>query len=93
MTLSALTDELRGLYNLDKKVAGVIVTEVDGTSPAASKSIKPGDVIVEVAQDQVSTPDDVARSIDKVKKSGRKAVLLRIEDAKGDLRFVAVPLG
>lgn len=93
MTLSPLTDELRGLYNLDKKVAGVIVTEVEGTSPAASKSIKPGDVIVEVAQDQVTTPDDVARSIEKVKKSGRRAVLLRIEDAKGDLRFVAVPLG
>jgi len=27
-----------------------------------------------------------------VKKSGRKAVLLRVEDGKGDLRFVAVPL-
>jgi serine protease Do len=93
MTLSPLTDELRGLYNLDRKVTGVIVTEVDGTSAAASKSIKAGDVIVEVAQDQVTTPDDVARSIAKVKASGRKAVLLRIEDAKGDLRFVAVPLG
>ncbi len=93
MTLSPLTEDMRGLYNLDKKVTGVVVTEVDGGSAAASKSIKPGDVIVEVAQDQVATPQDVARSIDKVKKSGRKAVLLRVEDAKGDLRFVAVPLG
>lgn len=93
MTLSPLTDELRKRHNLDKKVNGVVVTDVEGTSPAAAKSIKPGDVIVEVAQDQVTVPDDVLRSVDKVKKSGRKAVLLRIEGASGDLRFVAVPLG
>jgi serine protease Do len=70
----------------------VVVTEVDPASPAASKNIKPGDVIVEAAQEQVGTPEDVARSVEKVKKAGRKAVLLRVEDAKGDLRFVAVPL-
>jgi serine protease Do len=93
LKLEALSDELRSKYNIDKKVAGVIVTEVDADSAAAAKNIKPGDVIVEAAQDQVDTPEDVARSIQKVKKSGRKAVLLRIEDAKGDLRFVAVPLG
>ncbi|MBL8566139.1 MAG: Do family serine endopeptidase [Hyphomicrobiaceae bacterium] len=93
MKLSPLTDELRKLHKLDKKVVGVVVTDVEGTSAAAQKSIKPGDVIVEVAQDQVAVPDDVARSLEKVKKAGRKAVLLRIEGANGDLRFVAVPLG
>ena len=35
---------------------------------------------------------DVGASIDKVKKAGRRAILLRLEDGKGDLRFVAVPL-
>ncbi|MFN3869247.1 MAG: PDZ domain-containing protein, partial [Hyphomicrobiaceae bacterium] len=93
LTLSPITDELRQKHKIDKKVVGVVVTEVDPSSAAASKSIKPGDVIVEVAQDQVVLPDDVARSIEKVKKSGRKAVLLRIEGAKGELRFVAVPIG
>ncbi|MCB1505615.1 MAG: Do family serine endopeptidase [Hyphomicrobiaceae bacterium] len=93
LKLEALSDELRSQYSIGKKVEGVIVTEVDPGSAAAAKNIKPGDVIVEAAQDQVALPDDVARSIDKVKKSGRKAVLLRIEDAKGNLRFVAVPLG
>ena len=59
--------------------------------PAAQKGIKPGDVIVEAAQEPRLEPDDVAKSIEKVKKSGRKAVLLPLEDGKGDLRFVAVP--
>ncbi len=93
LKLEPLSDELRAKFNIDKKVSGVIVTEVDPASAAAAKSIKVGDVIVEAAQDQVATPSDVASSIDKVAKSGRKAVLFRIEDGKGDLRFVAVPLG
>jgi serine protease Do len=90
--LAALTDELRRQYSLDGKVKGVVVLEVDPASPAAQKGVKPGDVIVEVAQDPVTSVDEVAKSIDKVKKAGRKAVLLRLEDGKGDLRFVAVPI-
>ncbi len=92
LKLSPLTVELRGKYGIDTKLNGVVVEEVDPQSPAFSKGIKPGDVIVEAGQDTVSKPDDVAKSVDKIKKAGRKAVLLRVEDGKGDLRFVAVPL-
>jgi serine protease Do len=49
-------------------------------------------VLVEAGQDPLEKPDDLAKSVDKVRQSGRKAVLLRVEDGKGDLRFVAVPL-
>ncbi len=92
MTLMAMTDELRARFSIDPKVKGIVVVEVDPQSPAASKNIKPGDVIVEAGQDQVTTPDEMGRSVEKVRKSGRKAVLLRVEDGRGDLRFVAVPL-
>jgi serine protease Do len=90
--LAALTDELRRQYGLEGKVNGVVVLEVDPASPAAQKGVKPGDVIVEVAQDPVTSVDEVAKSIDKIKKAGRRAVLLRLEDGKGDLRFIAVPI-
>ena len=92
LKLSPLSDSLRKKYGLGDKVQGVVVEAVDPQSPAAGKGLKPGDVIVEAAQDSVSDPEDVAKSVEKVKKSGRKAVLLRIEDSKGDLRFVAVPV-
>lgn len=92
LTLSRLTRDVRRKFQFDDKVKGVVVEAVDPASPAAQKGIKIGDIIVEAGQDQVAGPDDVARSVDKVKKSGRKAVLLRVEDGKGDLRFVAVPL-
>jgi serine protease Do len=92
LKLSGLSDVLRKKYGLDDNIKGVVVEGVDPDSAAAQKGIKPGDVIVEAAQDSVSDPDDVAKSIEKVKKSGRKAVLLRVEDSKGDLRFIAVPV-
>jgi serine protease Do len=92
LVLAPLTDELRTKHGIDKKVKGIIVLEVDPASPAAEKGVKAGDVIVEVAQDAVTSLDDITKSIDKVKKAGRKAVLLRLEDGKGDLRFVAVPV-
>ncbi|MEQ1669485.1 MAG: PDZ domain-containing protein, partial [Hyphomicrobium sp.] len=92
MKLSPLSEALRKKYGIDAKVNGLIVEEVDGTSAAATKGIKEGDVLVEAGQDVLSKPEDLAKSVDKVRASGRKAVLLRVEDGKGDLRFVAVPL-
>jgi serine protease Do len=90
--LAPLTDDLRSKYNLDPKTKGVLVTEVDPASPAAEKGIKAGDVIVEIAQEPVNSIDDVTKGIDKVKNAGGKAVLLRLEGGKGDMRFVALPV-
>jgi serine protease Do len=92
LSISPLTDELRTKFNIGKSIKGVVVTEVDPQSAVASKNIKVGDVIVEAAQEPVTSLDDIAKSIDKIKKIGRKQILLRVEDPKGDMRFVAVPL-
>ena len=70
----------------------MVVTEVDPTSPAAQKDVKPGDVIVEVTQTKVRNPQEVRDRVTAIKKSGRKSVLLLLSDAKGGLRFVAVPV-
>ncbi len=91
LSLEPLTDELRAKFGFDPKVNGVIVTEIDPVSPAASKNIKVGDVILEAQQEPVKAPSDIEAGIDKVKKTGGKTVLLLVEDAKGDTRFVAVP--
>ena len=92
LVLAPLTDELRTQHKLGPNVKGVIVLEVDPASPAAQRNVKPGDVIVEVSQEAVTNIDDVAKGIEKVRTAGRNAVLLRIEDAQGGLRFVAVPV-
>lgn len=92
VSVEPVSDELRLKYGLGVGASGLVVTAVDPASPAAKKNVSEGDVIVEVAQDKVSSVEDLAKAIDKVRQSGRKAVLLRLETAKGDLRFVAVPL-
>jgi serine protease Do len=92
LKMTPLTEELRQKFGIDAKVKGLIITDVDPASPAAAKNVKAGDVIVEAAQDQIDSLDDLIKAIEKVRKSGRKQVLLRIDGAKGDTRFVAVPI-
>lgn len=87
--LSLISDSLRAQYSLGEKVKGVIVTNVDGDGPAAEKGIREGDVIVEVAQEEVATPDDVAKGITSAREKGRGSVLLLI-DRQGEMRFVAL---
>ena len=91
LKLSALTDELRKKYGIAPDVKGAIVDDVDPKSPAAA-SIKAGDVIVQVANEPVSDPQDVAKRIDTVKKTSRKSAMLEVEDGKGSHRFITVPV-
>jgi serine protease Do len=91
--IAALDDASRRQFNIDAKVAkGMVVTEVDPQSPAALKGLKAGEVIVEVAQESIASLEDMSKAIDKVRKAGRKALLLRIEDPRGEMRFVAVQM-
>jgi putative serine protease PepD len=56
---------------------GAQVAEATAGGPAAEAGIQPGDVVVEVDGDQVSTPDDVARAIDDNKPGDRVEVKVR----------------
>ncbi len=90
--LSGLNDDLRRRFGVPEETEGVLVTDVDPLSAAAEKGVRPGDVIVEVAQRKVSTPEDVEEIVLSEEKGGRNSVLLRLS-AGGDIRFVALRLG
>ncbi len=70
---------------------GVIVTNVDPKSEAATKGIQPGDIILEVAGNKVEEPRDVEAGIRKAEQLGRRAVLLRIQSGESQ-RFIALPI-
>ncbi len=92
MTLSAIGPELRGRFELKDDAKGVLIIEVKEGGPAAEKGLRPGDIVVEVSQEKVATPADVAEKVAKVKEAGRKSVLLLVRRGDG-LRFVALKIG
>jgi serine protease Do len=92
LTLSNMSPAVRTQYGIKDSVTGVVVTAVADGSAAAEKRVQAGDVIVEIAQEPVATPDDVNKRIDQLKKDGRKSALLLLANKDGDLRFVAVKI-
>ena len=91
MTLVPMTPARRETYGIAADVEGVIVDEVDAAGAAAAKNIRPGDVVIEVGQEPVATPEEVVEKAEAAREAGRKSVLLLVSSA-GQLRFIAVSL-
>jgi serine protease Do len=72
-------------------VQGVVVTDVDGESPAGLKNIRTGDVITEVAQQKITSPEDFSAKLDVERKANHRIVLLQVSRG-GELTFIGVRL-
>jgi serine protease Do len=93
MQFSSLTDELRQKFAIKNSVAsGVVITNVDPESSAAEKHVEAGDVIVEINQEPVKEPADIAKKIEALKGGGKKSALLLVANGQGEVRFVAIGL-
>jgi len=92
MQLAELTDDIRNQYSIVKEVEGVAVLAVIPDSNAAEKRIAAGNVIVDINQEAVKTPEDVEKRLAKLKDAGRKNALLMLAAPTGELRFVTVLL-
>jgi serine protease Do len=91
LTLSILTDELRGQLGLDDGSEGLAVIDVIETSEAYEKGLRAGDVITEAGQQKVIRLADLEARIEEAKEAGRKSLLLLVRRA-GEPRFVALSL-
>jgi len=87
----ARADRFAGLA-LGRKGGEVVVADVARPSPAASKGIREGDVLLSVDRQAVETPGDVGRIVDALRSSGRESVVVLVRRDRQD-RFVALPLG
>ncbi|MDJ1636047.1 Do family serine endopeptidase [Rhizobium rhizogenes] len=92
MKLATLNAENRKSFGIADSVDGVVITEVAPGSAAAEKGLKPGDVVVEVAQEFVQTPTAASEKVASLKREGRRNAQLMIASPSGDLRFIAVAL-
>ncbi|WP_432761316.1 Do family serine endopeptidase [Rhizobium mayense] len=92
MKLAALNAENRKSFGIADSVDGVVITQVSPGSAAADKGLKPGEVVVEVAQEFVQTPTAAAQKVASLKREGRRNAQMMIASPNGDLRFIAVAL-
>lgn len=91
LTLSAISDADRKEYRIPAETEGALVSAVADLSEAAEKGLMPGDVLVEVNQQPVTSPDQASDLIAKARKAGRNSALLLV-NREGDVRFVALRL-
>jgi serine protease Do len=91
LKLAPIAQDTKDKYQLGADQKGVVITDVSPSSPAAERGLKPGDVIVEVQQEPVSSPSDVQSRVDGVRKQDRKSVLMLIQSQDG-LRWVPLSL-
>ena len=87
--ISALTPEIRERFRLPASKQGLMIMRVDPASDAASKGLRPGDLITEVGPVAVETPADMEKAVSDALDAGRMSVLLLIE-RDGNPRFVAL---
>lgn len=91
LKISPITDEARERFQIAADQKGVLITDVAAGSTAAEKGLKPGDVIVEVQQEEVKTPADITDRVERFRKANRRSVLMLVQTGDG-LHWVPLSL-
>jgi serine protease Do len=91
-TLAPITPEARQEMGIPDDIDGVIITDVDDNGSIAEQGLQPGDVIEQVGQKQVRTPEDVGAVVAAAAAARQEAVLLLVNRGGTEV-FVAVKVG
>jgi serine protease Do len=91
LKVAPVSQDLKDKFQLQDGQKGVVITDVSPNTPAAERGLKPGDVIMEVQQDEVGSPGDVQKQVDAARKADRKFVLMLIQ-REGGVQYVPLSL-
>ncbi len=91
LTLKEISNDLRNEFNIDKNTSGVFISNVKKLSEGFKKGLSDGNIIVEINQQSISTPQQIIDIVEKAQKNNRKSILLLIND-NSSMRFVALKL-
>ncbi len=89
VTLFEMTDDSRAEAGLPENAEGLFVADVDLSSEAYEKGLRPGSIIEKAGRVSVNTIEEFETQIDDAKDAGRKSILLLVRDA-GNPRFLAL---
>ncbi|HEY4041616.1 MAG TPA: trypsin-like peptidase domain-containing protein [Rhodopila sp.] len=72
LAVAPLTDAVRAANEIKSNVVGVLLTGVAPGCDAALQGVVPGDVVLQVGQNRVRSPDELWRAVDQARGEGRK---------------------
>ena len=91
LLLSNITEDMRSKFGIPEDITGVLVVNVKSETDASVKGILPGDIIIEISQNKVFTPNDVAMRVSEEINAERDFALMLI-NRKGILSYIAVKI-
>ncbi len=91
MKVAPFSPELKDKFQLQDGQKGVVITDVSPNTPATARGLKPGDVILEVQQVEVTSPADIQKQVEAARKADRKFVLMLIQ-REGGVQYIPLSL-
>ncbi|AQS88780.1 endopeptidase DegP/Do [Neoasaia chiangmaiensis NBRC 101099] len=91
LTLGAIDDDARQKFKLSDSQRGVVVTAVTADGPAATRGLQAGDVVTELQQVEVDSPDALSHELARARAQKKHSILLLVQNSDG-MRWVPLPL-
>ncbi|WP_136162878.1 DegQ family serine endoprotease [Sphingomonas flavalba] len=92
VAVQPLTPAIARSIGVPADVKGVVITGVDPSSDAASKTLKRGDVILSINRRPALTAQDVTAAVREATAANRTSVLLLVQRGAGRPQYVGVKL-
>ena len=92
VSLQTLTPAIARQIGVDETTHGVVITNVDPSSDAGEKGLRPKDVILAIGNRRVATAAEAAAAVNEAKKGGFKTVLLLVQRGNRPATYLGVDL-
>ena len=93
LDLAPLNEDTRSRFKIDATLeAGAVVVAVRPESPLKEANIRVGEVVVEVGQKKIGSPEELAQVLATLKSEGHKTTLALIANPAAEMRYLRVPV-
>ena len=91
ITVREINDKDKSSRNLDKKITGVVITNISSRSPLVNQ-LSINDIIIEVQKTKINSISDLEKKVENIFKKGEKTLLLTIINKNNQRRYLGVKI-